>query len=128
MKNRIIIFDDDHHILLLLKTFLSDENYEVVAFSTPLDFECLQNNTSICQRNENQSCAEAIITDFNMPEMDGVKLLDRLKTRNCKIKKLALMTGNYENLPGLDNLLQKSNIKLFKKPFPLSEISTWLNV
>ena len=68
-KFKLIVIDDSHDILELLKYNLSSEGYEVKAFFTAVD--ALKYVTT-----EN---TDMVITDWMLPEMDGLDLCRNLK-------------------------------------------------
>jgi DNA-binding response OmpR family regulator len=68
-KFKLIVIDDSHDILELLKYNLSSEGYEVKAFFTAVD--ALKYVTT-----EN---TDLVITDWMLPEMDGLDLCRNLK-------------------------------------------------
>ena len=118
---KIIVFDDDKHIISILETFLGKENYQVISYHSPLDFACINNETACCHK-DGLSCAMALLTDFSMPGMNGLEALKALKEKNCKISKIALMSGFIDQIPQVSDL----KIRFFHKPFVMSEIKAWL--
>ena len=122
-KIRIIIFDDDVVTLRLLKILLTDRNYEVLSFNEPIICPIYEKNTGNCTK-DNQ-CADIIITDFEMPKMNGSELLQKQSERGCKvdIRNKAIISGNIDN----ENVIKKLGYAFFKKPIELSELIEWLN-
>ena len=88
-NNRIVIVDDHYDILELLKHILIKENYEVKFFFTAVD--ALKYIT-----NEN---TDLVITDWMLPEMDGLELCKNLKlspaTRDIP---LVMLTGKNDEI------------------------------
>jgi len=68
-KRTILVVDDDPNIVTVLSTLLGKEGYEVVHanYSMPALFRAARHNPDL------------IITDLNMPVMDGFGLLHQLK-------------------------------------------------
>jgi len=68
---RILIVEDDEHLLEMLETFLAQEGYETVTAGNGLaGLEAVEKHGP-----------DLVITDINMPEMDGFELCKRLKKR-----------------------------------------------
>ena len=88
-KNRLVIVDDHYDVLELLKYNFVKEGYEVKFFFTAVD--ALKYIT-----NEN---TDLVITDWMLPEMDGLELCKNLKlspvTRDIPI---VMLTGKNDEI------------------------------
>jgi DNA-binding NtrC family response regulator len=124
-KLRVIIFDDEAIVLHVLKRWLSKKGYEVITFDEPTVCPILEKKTKDCMK-ENQ-CADIIITDFKMPRMNGMELLQHQSQRGCwiDIRNKAIITAYMDN--EVKNAIEKLGCSFFEKPFQLSEISDWIN-
>ena len=124
-RPRAIIFDDEVVVLDVLKAFLTSRNYEVVSFPEPRICPLYEWYAEAC--SEVVACADILITDFQMPQMNGVELLTRQSQRGCRVasRNKAVMSGR------LDLERQKEIETLgaacFFKPLNLSKLSTWLD-
>jgi len=124
-KPRVLIFDDEVTILKQLERYFSMSGYEVFSYNTP----------AVCPFNESSSescenlapCADVVISDFLMPEMTGIELLQGQSRRGCKIdiKMKAIMSG----YSGEDLVTQCEDLgcNFFAKPFTSSELPLWIN-
>lgn len=83
MKHRLAIIDDEEKILVSLRRYFTLKNYAVDTFTSPV--EAL---AAIKQRHH-----KVVLTDINMPGIDGLDLLTRLKRFNPMIQ-VVIMTGN----------------------------------
>jgi len=83
----IVIVDDEIANLLLLENIVNTEGYKNVStFSTSPDaLKYIQNNT-----------VDALITDFNMPQMDGIELLKQAKELYPDLVSI-MITANNDN-------------------------------
>jgi|GEM_PF-2735939 two component transcriptional regulator, araC family len=79
----IILVDDDIVSVTNLKTLIEWEKY---GFS--IQAEC--KNGEECLNIINERVFDLIITDMNMPCMDGVKLIEKLRENNTEIEVLAV--------------------------------------
>jgi CheY-like chemotaxis protein len=123
-KLRIIVFEDDETLSSLIKMVLQNEGHEVLTFSDPTICPVLQNDNAKCPQKH--PCADVVLSDINMPNMDGLQLLKILKARGCK----ALDANKALMSAGL-SIEQRQTVKelgchLFTKPFKFSEIKKWL--
>jgi len=108
-KQLLIVIDDDELVLNYLTNTLKDLNYKAKAFvSCKEAFEFIKEYTTEIS---------LIISDFNMPEMTGKELIDKLKENNISIE-VILITGFKQQL----NKYNLSNI-ILSKPFSTIELS-----
>lgn len=115
-KPRIIIFDDDTIILELLNNHFSRMNYEVQCFNQPI----------LCPPCENTNpCADIIITDFQMPRINGFELLNHQTQKGCtiNIKNKAIVSGALPE-EHIDKVSELAGT-FFEKPFSLKELDAW---
>lgn len=67
---RIMVVDDEENILKAMKrTLRMKENWELEIYSRPID----------ALRRAQTSLFDAVITDLNMPEIDGIQLLQEVR-------------------------------------------------
>ncbi|PIP27914.1 MAG: hypothetical protein COX29_03885 [Candidatus Moranbacteria bacterium CG23_combo_of_CG06-09_8_20_14_all_35_22] len=87
MKKKAIVVDDEPSNLKLTITFLKMLGFEVFEFSNPLDV--MDVIESINPR------VDLLVTDFDMPQMNGAKLIKKIKEKKPKIQTICVS--------GLDN-------------------------
>lgn len=113
-KNRLVIVDDHYDVLELLKYNFIKEGYEVKFFFTAVD--ALKYIT-----NEN---TDLIVTDWMLPEMDGLELCKNLKlsaaTRDIP---LIMLTGKNEEIDAVTALEVGADDYLIK-PVRIREMLT----
>jgi len=116
---RVLIFEDDSSIREFLKDLLEMHHYEVKTFEHPgiiaksLRWENSKNGNDI------------ILTDFNMPEMDGIDLISHLLNIGIHKKYIGIMSGTWT--AESKKFVQENEIYYFEKPFQFNEILNWLN-
>ena len=124
-KLRIIIFEDNEALTELLRNFLQGYGHEVHIFPDPTACPVLQEVNEKCPQKH--PCADVVISDISMPNMDGIELLRTLKSRGCKAldNNKALMTADTsnENRKAVEEL----GCHFFQKPFKLADVTTWLD-
>jgi CheY-like chemotaxis protein len=124
-KPRVIIFDDEDLFENSLKKWLCQKGYETFTFRDSTACPIFETRTDSCM-NENP-CADMIITDFTMPEMNGIELLHYQSQKGCKIdnRNKAIVLGYMDD--HLVKFMNESDYTFFEKPLNLSVISDWLS-
>lgn len=120
---RVLIFDDDESIRDLLWRYFDHRGYEVFTFPNPRS--CPICEASICDCPVGESCADLIITDLNMPFMKGLDFIEQQLSKGCKVKNLALITGDLIASDG--RRAERLGMRVFKKPFRLKDIEQWVS-
>lgn len=84
MQKKILVLDDSPFMLKVIGDMLSSLNYEVATFD---------NGNLACQAVESTRY-DMIITDMNMPEMDGIKFTKQVKKLpNCKFVPVVMLSS-----------------------------------
>lgn len=125
MKLRILVIDDDAEIRSMLQTALSSKGYEVEALADPTEFPFIKDKTCPCPPAK--PCADILIADNVMPNIEGIEFFKELKSRGCH----PLVKGNVAIISGYltihyMNELNDLGIHYFRKPFQLNDIYTWV--
>lgn len=124
-KKRAVIYDDDGMILKVLKEFLSMRDYEVFTFQSPVICPLGEIEKNSCLKP--YPCADIIISDFNMPKMDGITLFKHQLQIDCKvdIRNKAIMSGYLDERE--NKILGELGIHFFQKPINFSDLTTWID-
>lgn len=105
MGYKIAIVDDEQKILDSLKRYFELRNYSVQTFNDPT--KALQSIKSMM--------IKIVILDINMPEMDGLELLSKLKRHNEKIQ-VIIITGN-ATAENVQRAMKDGALGFIVKPF-----------
>ena len=97
-KYSIMIVEDDSNLLYLLKTILIEHGYKITTASNGLE-ALLKYNSKI----------DLIITDIEMPEMNGLQLIEKIRTYDINSKFLIMTGSRNKQIP--------EDIKVLFKPF-----------
>ena len=124
MTFRVLIFDDDEIIRKILWEFFDDRGYEVFTFPHPRSCDLVDIKTCTCPVSF--ACADMILTDLNMPFMPGLDFLENQIKKGCKVRHMALMTG--DNDKKVSDHARSLGIKFFSKPFSIQEIEEWVEM
>lgn len=96
VKRKILIVEDEEHTRYILERLLSVKNYEVRSAENGID--ALNTLTNFRP--------EIILADWNMPEMDGVELCNRIKSnpelRDIYFIMITAKASTQEKVTGLD--------------------------
>ncbi|MFQ5788918.1 MAG: response regulator [Acidobacteriota bacterium] len=79
----IVLVDDEEMVVASIKSFLTLEtDYQVVSFTSPREaLEYMQKNK-----------VDLVVSDYLMPDMDGIELLSRVRTLQPEATRI-LLTG-----------------------------------
>ncbi len=122
-QKKALIFEDDELLQELLTRILTDEQFEVTAFSNPTNFiaQCKR-----CHHRVSDPCFDVLITDNMMPSMSGIEFLEILKDVGCKLAdhRKAICSGAWsaDDL----NRARKCSAKVFDKPYQMDELIQWV--
>lgn len=122
MRRRAVIFDDNDLIRHALWSFFDQRGYEVLTFPEP--GLCPLHIVRECPCLGETSCADLIISDVDMLNVNGIDYIEQLIAKGCKQKHFALMSGSFSD----DDLARASKIGcvLFTKPLEMDAIAAWV--
>ena len=123
-KLRVIVFEDNQAVSDLFKKMLQGFGHHVLTFSDPTVFHVCRDPE--CEYHEDSSCADALIVDIMMPNMNGIEFLKLQRERGCNIlhDNKALMSA--VTSPQQQAAVEEFGCHFFKKPFKISEVKKWL--
>ncbi len=112
---RILVVDDEPDLELLIKQKfrkdIRDRNFEFIFASNGI--EALQ----ILKKNDDIG---VVVTDINMPEMDGLTLLVHLQKINPILK--AIIVSAYGDMKNIRNAMNKGAFDFITKPINLDDL------
>lgn len=122
IKLRALVFEDDSMFRDTLRHLLHSRGYEVLTYPEP-GF-CPLRNTDVCACPPDQYCADIILSDIDMPNMNGIEFVAGQIKKGCRVKNIGLMSGGWSDA----NLkkAKKLGCRTFFKPFDLEELIRWL--
>jgi len=107
LKKRILLVEDEKALRLLLAAALEYNDYEV---------DIAENGTQAVRYLDDRHY-DLVITDYMMPEMDGLELIQKIKKKYPSIPVIA-MTGTE---PAYDFLKKEATVCI-TKPFDLFDL------
>lgn len=120
----IFLFEDDPSTSKLLQLYLLKLGERVMTFSEPSCCPVYGNDSCRCERTV--PCADVIISDYHMPDMNGLELFLRQEARGCKSlpqNKLIISAGISREQQ--DEILSHG-YRFLEKPFRLELIAGFI--
>jgi len=119
MEVRVYIFEDEKDVRNPLAYYLKGSGFVVYDFDNPRQF-----SQKISCR-ESKKYIDVVLTDIQMPQMDGMEFIEHLLNLGCSPQNIAVISGYLDRKT--ETFLSERGIKVYKKPHSLLEISEWLN-
>lgn len=117
-QGRLILIDDDLEMRSLLKEFLHKQGYEIQEFGLASEaFEFLQD----LRKKGALDTVDMIVSDIQMPEMDGFELVERMKRLSPEIP--ILLVTAFGSIESAIEATRKGAFDYLVKPFQLNEFS-----
>lgn len=106
----ILIVDDEENYLIVLKELLSANRYEVITAS----------DATQALEIFKESDFDLVLTDMKMPKVDGIELLERIRSINSEIP-VIIMTA-YATVEKAVEAMKKGALDYITKPFQNEEL------
>jgi len=110
--SRILVAEDDPHILRVICMWLSRQGHEVREARNGL--AALQ---QLCDQ-----CPDILITDINMPGMDGLELLRHVTSRQPRPHGIVVLTNRWDHRK-IGEQLANAGVLVMPKPFSPSKLA-----
>jgi DNA-binding response OmpR family regulator len=110
----VMVVDDEEELANLFRTFLERSGFNSVSFTDPL--------SALEHFSQNHDNYSVVITDWKMPNLDGLQFAKRIREYNATVK-ILLITGYFIDKPFLIEVFQEADISdIIEKPFKLKEL------
>jgi len=123
MKIRAFVFEDDDNVRDLITTILEKRGYEVNAFSEPDTCPLYLDHDCPCPLGH--ECGDIIVTDINMPKINGLDFIENQLNHGCKVNNFAVMSGTWTDKHA--DRAKSLGLYMFKKPFDVKDFNNWLD-
>jgi two-component system NtrC family response regulator len=101
----ILVVDDEKNYLLVLKAILEDEGFEVLTALSGREALAIQKTSDV----------DLVLTDMKMPSMDGIELLEQVKSVNPDLP--VIMMTAHGTVDKAVEAMQKGAYSYLLKPF-----------
>jgi CheY-like chemotaxis protein len=110
----ILVVDDAILTQRLLEVMLRRIDHTTISALNGLEaLECLK-----------ETAVDLVITDINMPEMDGLSFLDELRAADSRHKNLPVIVMTASGLPYIPKIVSKKGATIFlAQPFSSRELT-----
>ncbi|MDC0345011.1 response regulator [Alphaproteobacteria bacterium] len=112
---RLLVVDDESHLEILLA-----QKFRQKIKAGEYQFFFAQNGNEALSCMSQNPGIDLVITDINMPEMDGITLLRRLQNKYEKTKTMVMSA--YSDEKSRHHAQQAGAIKFITKPISLKEL------
>ena len=122
-RRRAILVDDEPVVLNMLKMFFELRGYDVIACREPVRCPVYEDHAKC---GNLRPCADVVITDYRMPKMSGIELLEAQARMGCKLaSRNKVVISGYLDEPELRKI-EELGCAFLQKPFTPEELEAWL--
>ncbi len=123
MKIRTFVLEDNEQIRKLITDILKIRGHEVYAFPDPSFCSIYLKDDCPCPKEH--ACADNIITDIIMLNINGLDFVENQKKKGCKAKNFCVISSAWSNYN--KKFAKELGCKIFKKPIDINEFMNWLD-
>src|SRR4028118_1768896 len=120
MIAKILVIDDDplleYVILQLFRHQISTQE---------LEFEFVINGVQALEKLQTNGSFDLVLTDINMPEMDGLTLLENLPAIDPTLK--AVVVSAYGDMPNIRTAMNRGAFDFLTKPIDFDDLKITIN-
>jgi len=113
MGRRILVVDDEPHVTRLVQQRLKSEGYDVKVAS---------NGLKALQTMETEGPFHAVVTDYNMPKMDGRQLTESIRERFAGEEIFVFLVTARLEQPLRDWAESRPTVTYIEKPVSLQDL------
>ncbi len=115
---RILIVDDEPDVEMLIRQRFKRRNGD-------FDFVFARNGQEALEALEKDPTLEMVVTDINMPVMDGLALLNRLNALSGRIVKAVILSA-YGDMANIRSAMNRGAFDFLTKPIDFRDFETTL--
>jgi len=113
--SQILVAEDDQHILRVISLWLSRQGHDVLEAPNGL----------AAWKLAQEHRPAIIITDINMPGMDGLELLDKIHEHEHKPRGIVVLTNRWDHRE-IGQKLAERGVWVVPKPFSPKKLSSMI--
>ena len=115
MPSKILLVDDEPYIEDLVR-----QKFRKQIKENQLEFEYVSNGKIALEKLKNDDSYDLMLTDINMPVMDGLTLLEKLRENNILTK--AVVVSAYADLSNIRTAMNRGAFDFITKPIDLADL------
>ena len=120
MPPKILVVDDEPDLEVLIR-----QRFRKQIRDEELRFEFAQNGVQALQKLEEHLDVSVILSDINMPEMDGLTLLERIAERNNPSLKSVIISA-YGDMENIRTAMNRGAFDFLTKPIDFADLELTL--
>jgi CheY-like chemotaxis protein len=109
---KVLIVEDDKLLAYIMQLTLEGEGYAVVTAANGRE-------GYVAYRSFRP---DLIVTDVDMPEVDGLQMMQQIRTVDPKVKTIFMTAESERHLHGLEQEKNQNQSSILEKPFPRIEL------
>jgi two-component system response regulator YesN len=118
----VLLIDDDPFVLSLLQVVFVKWGYNVRSYLNPGQCPAFCSAACPCDWS-GRACPDLVLTDVNMPGVNGISFVEELVRKGCKFHRLGMMSGDWSE-PHLRRAVDLG-ASIFAKPFNIPSLHAW---
>ena len=115
MPSKILLVDDEPYIEDLVR-----QKFRKQIKENQFEFEYVSNGKIALEKLKNDDSYDLMLTDINMPVMDGLTLLEKLRENNILTK--AVVVSAYADLSNIRTAMNRGAFDFITKPIDLADL------
>lgn len=120
---KIVLVDDDPLVLMALGGLFKKKGHSVLTYDNPLSCPMFTESHGSCFPDG--ACPDIIITDYDMPDVNGTRFIEMVLGKGCQYRNVAVLTGI--RIPDQDmRRLARYGTRFFTKPLDYAEFEAWI--
>ena len=116
MPPKILVVDDEPDLEVLIR-----QRFRKQIRENELTFEFAQNGVHALQKLDEHKDITVILSDINMPEMDGLTLLERVGERNNPAIKSVIISA-YGDMENIRTAMNRGAFDFLTKPIDFADL------
>ena len=115
MMTKILVVDDEEDLKILIK-----QRFRQKIRQNEYDFIFAENGRHALEQLLEHTDVDLILSDINMPEMDGLTLLSKLKDQNSLLK--SVMVSAYGDMENIRTAMNRGAFDFITKPIDFKDL------
>jgi sigma-B regulation protein RsbU (phosphoserine phosphatase) len=120
MAHKVLVVDDEPDLQILIR-----QKFRAGIAKGELSFDFALNGAEALEKVDSDPSYELILTDINMPVMDGLAFLNGLKERNNTAK--AVVISAYSEISNIRIAMNRGAFDFITKPIELSDLEVTMH-